>query len=53
MLTPAVRVWRYISVVRASRLVALLLLLQHRGQVTAAELADELEVSVRTNFRDI
>jgi predicted DNA-binding transcriptional regulator YafY len=39
--------------VRASRLVALLLLLQHRGQVTAAELADELEVSVRTIYRDL
>jgi predicted DNA-binding transcriptional regulator YafY len=39
--------------VRASRLVALLLLLQHRGQVTAAELARELEVSVRTIYRDL
>ena len=38
---------------RASRLVALLLLLQHRGQVTAAELAQELEVSVRTIYRDL
>ena len=33
---------------RASRLVAMLLLLQARGQMTAAELAGELEVSVRT-----
>jgi predicted DNA-binding transcriptional regulator YafY len=39
--------------VRASRLVALLLLLQRRGDVTAAELADELEVSVRTIYRDV
>ena len=31
---------------RADRLVAALLFLQHRGRVTAAELADELEVSV-------
>lgn len=38
---------------RASRLVTLLLLLQTRGQLTAAELARELEVSERTVFRDI
>ena len=38
---------------RASRLVALLLLLQTRGQLTAAELARELEVSQRTIFRDV
>ena len=38
---------------RASRLVSLLLLLQHRGRVTAAELAEALEVSVRTIYRDL
>ena len=38
---------------RASRLVALLLLLQSRGGMTAAELARELEVSVRTIHRDV
>lgn len=38
---------------RASRLVSLLLLLQTRGQLTAAELARELEVSVRTVHRDV
>lgn len=38
---------------RASRLVNLLLLLQARGGRTAAELAAELEVSVRTVYRDI
>ncbi len=38
---------------RASRLVSLLLLLQARGQLTAGELADELEVSVRTIHRDV
>lgn len=39
--------------VKASRLVALLLHLQHRGGATAAELADVLEVSVRTVYRDV
>ncbi len=38
---------------RASRLVSLLLLLQHRGRLTAAELAEALEVSVRTIYRDL
>ncbi|MEU4092316.1 WYL domain-containing protein [Streptomyces sp. NPDC026673] len=38
---------------RASRLVSLLLLLQSRGRMTAAQLADELEVSVRTVYRDV
>src|SRR5256885_13116901 len=38
---------------RATRLVSLLLLLQTRGQLTAAEIADRLEVSVRTVHRDV
>src|ERR671918_1240052 len=38
---------------RASRLVSLLLLLQTRGQLTAAELGRELEVSERTIHRDV
>jgi predicted DNA-binding transcriptional regulator YafY len=38
---------------RASRLVSLLLLLQTRGDLTAAQLAEELEVSVRTIHRDV
>ncbi|MGE5291307.1 MAG: helix-turn-helix transcriptional regulator [Micromonosporaceae bacterium] len=38
---------------RASRLVRVLLLLQARGRMTAADLAAELEVSVRTVYRDI
>jgi predicted DNA-binding transcriptional regulator YafY len=38
---------------RASRLVSLLLLLQTRGRATAAELAAELEVSIRTVHRDV
>jgi predicted DNA-binding transcriptional regulator YafY len=38
---------------RASRLLSLLLLLQTRGRMTAQQLADELEVSVRTIYRDV
>lgn len=38
---------------RASRLVSVLLLLQSRGKLTAQQLADRLEVSVRTVYRDI
>jgi predicted DNA-binding transcriptional regulator YafY len=37
---------------RASRLVSILLLLQTRGRLTAQQLADALEVSVRTIYRD-
>src|SRR5712691_12171146 len=38
---------------RATRLVALLLLLQTRGLLTAAEVAERLEVSIRTVHRDV
>ena len=38
---------------RAGRLITLMLILQRRGRVTAAELAEELEVSERTVLRDI
>lgn len=38
---------------RADRLVAVLLILQARGRITAAELADELEISERTARRDL
>lgn len=38
---------------KSSRLVSILLLLQTRGRMTAAQLADELEVSVRTVYRDV
>ena len=38
---------------RASRLVTLLLLLQTRGRMTAAQLSEELEVSERTIHRDV
>jgi predicted DNA-binding transcriptional regulator YafY len=38
---------------RASRLVSILLLLQSRGKMTAQQLAEVLEVSVRTIYRDV
>ena len=41
-----------LEVVRASRLVSFLLVLQTRGQLTAVELAERLEVSERTVQRD-
>ena len=37
----------------ASRLLSILMLLQTRGRMTAPELAEEFEVSVRTIYRDI
>jgi predicted DNA-binding transcriptional regulator YafY len=39
--------------VKSSRLLSILLLLQNRGRMTAAQLAAELEISVRTVYRDI
>lgn len=39
--------------VKSSRLLSILLLLQTRGRMTAARLAAELEVSVRTVYRDV
>jgi predicted DNA-binding transcriptional regulator YafY len=39
--------------VRADRLLAIVLLLQSRGRCSAPELASELEVSVRTIYRDM
>jgi predicted DNA-binding transcriptional regulator YafY len=41
------------AAVRAGRLVSVILLLQARGRMTAEALAAELEVSVRTVYRDI
>src|SRR5688572_4519030 len=38
---------------RAYRMLTILLLLQSRGQVTAGELAERLEVSRRTVYRDL
>jgi len=45
-------VWKD-GAVRADRLVAVLLMLQARGRVTASEVAQELEVSERTARRDL
>ncbi len=42
-----------VETMRSSRLLALLFVLQRRGQATAAQLASELEVSVRTLYRDV
>src|SRR3954452_14483683 len=42
-----------IQEMRATRLVSLLLLLQTRGQLTAGEIAERLEVSIRTVHRDV
>ena len=38
---------------KSGRLLSILLLLQGRGRMTAAQLADELEVSIRTVYRDV
>ncbi|MFF0309806.1 helix-turn-helix transcriptional regulator [Streptosporangium sp. NPDC004379] len=38
---------------KSSRLLSIILLLQTRGRMTAAQLAGELEVSVRTVYRDV
>ena len=38
---------------RASRLVSILMLLQARGRMTAEDLAERLEVSTRTIYRDV
>ncbi len=38
---------------RASRLLSTLMLLQSRGRLTAQDIADRLEVSIRTVYRDV
>jgi predicted DNA-binding transcriptional regulator YafY len=42
-----------VNQMRGDRLVSILLLLQSNGQMTAGELADKLEVSERTIYRDM
>jgi len=43
----------YLRLVRSNRLIALVMLCRSRSSWTASELADELEVSVRTIYRDV
>ncbi|MBO0793498.1 MAG: HTH domain-containing protein, partial [Ktedonobacteraceae bacterium] len=38
---------------RADRLLSILMLLQAKGRMTAHDLADQLEVSERTIYRDL
>jgi predicted DNA-binding transcriptional regulator YafY len=45
--------FEYVGLVRADRLVAIVLLFQLRGRLTAAELAEQLETSERTIRRDL
>jgi predicted DNA-binding transcriptional regulator YafY len=52
-LTDKEAIFCHVYEMRATRLVSLLLLLQTRGQLTAAELAGMLETSVRTVHRDM
>jgi biotin operon repressor len=48
--TPGVRIY---ALVKADRLLSILLLLQTRERISHVELAEHLEVSVRTVYRDV
>ena len=47
------QVFESLIAMRTSRLLAILLLLESRGRLTATELAGTLEVSLRTVYRDM
>jgi predicted DNA-binding transcriptional regulator YafY len=52
-MTTSVNITGYPRRVRADRLLSILLLLQARGRMSAGDLADRLEVSRRTVYRDL
>jgi predicted DNA-binding transcriptional regulator YafY len=52
-MTSLVMFYEIMCFMRADRLLTLLMILQLRGRTTAGELSRQLEVSVRTIFRDI
>jgi predicted DNA-binding transcriptional regulator YafY len=52
-MTSSVNITGYARVVRADRLLSILLLLQARGRMSAGDLAERLEVSRRTVYRDV
>ena len=52
-MTTHVMVWRDTVGMRASRLLSILMLLQTRGRLGAPAIAHELQVSVRTVYRDV
>jgi predicted DNA-binding transcriptional regulator YafY len=51
--TTSVNITRYSGSVRADRLLSILLLLQAHGRMSAGDLAERLEVSRRTVYRDL
>ena len=52
-MTSCVGISEYVLRVRAARLITMMGLLQERGRMSASQLAETLEVSVRTVLRDV